>query len=81
MKKIIFSILMVLICTLGFSNTVLDSTVVNLDEIVISSLYSPLVVTNSTIEQKELVQSNYGQDPANYFVKMPSIISDRKSVV
>ena len=75
MKKIIFSILMVLICTFGFSNTVLDSTVVNLDEIVISSLYSPLVVTNSTIEQKELVQSNYGQDPANYFVKMPSIIS------
>lgn len=75
MKKIMISILTVLVCTVGFSNNVLDSTVVNLDEIVVSSLYSPSVVSNSVIEQKELVQSNYGQDPANYFVKMPSIIS------
>ena len=75
MKKIMISILTVLVCTVGFSNNVLDSTVVNLDEIVVSSLYSPSVVSNSVIEQKELVQSNYGQDPANYFIKMPSIIS------
>ena len=52
-----------------------DTTVVNLDEIVVASFYSQSLSVNSVIDTEELVESNYGQEPSNYFAKMPSIIA------
>ena len=52
-----------------------DTTIVNLDEIVVASFYSQSLSVNSVIDADELVESNYGQEPSNYFAKMPSIIA------
>lgn len=52
-----------------------DTTVVNLDEITVSSFYSQSLSIANVLNTDKLVESNYGQEPSNYFTKMPSIIS------
>ena len=74
MKKILFSILLALSVLPMFGQQT-DTTIVNLDEIVVASFYSQSLSVNSVIDADELVESNYGQEPSNYFAKMPSIIA------
>ena len=74
MKKILFSILLALSVLPMFGQQT-DTTIVNLDEIVVASFYSQSLSVNSVIDTDELVESNYGQEPSNYFAKMPSIIA------
>ena len=74
MKKFIFSILAaIMFIPAAFAQT--DTTVVQLDEITVSSFYSQSLSVANVIDTEELVSSNYGQEPSNYFTKMPSIIS------
>lgn len=53
----------------------IDKDVIDIDEIVVASFYSPSVTATDTITAEEIASSNYGQDPANYFVKTPSVIA------
>jgi iron complex outermembrane receptor protein len=53
----------------------IDKDVIDIDEVVVASFYSPSVTATDTITSEEIAFSNYGQDPANYFVKTPSVIA------
>lgn len=71
-KFIIISALSVSL--LSVANTS-DSTLINLDEIVVSTFYSSSIVSSNVINQDKISSINYGQEPSNYFAKMPSIYS------
>lgn len=71
-KFIIISALSVSL--LSVANTS-DSTLINLDEIVVSTFYSSSIVSSNVINQDKIISINYGQEPSNYFAKMPSIYS------
>ncbi len=78
MRKIIFT----LICTVFTANFAIaantnptDTTIVSLDEIVVSSFYSNSTTVSSVVKITDIVRTNYGQEPSNIFSKMPSIIS------
>ena len=74
MKKILFAILAFFAMVPMFGQTS-DTTRVNLDEIVVASFYSASLSVANVLDTDELVESNYGQEPSNYFAKMPSIIA------
>lgn len=74
MGKILFTIICLFATILSMSAQS-DTTHVNLDEIVVSSFYSTSLTVNNVIDVDNLVENNYGQEPSNYFTKMPSIIS------
>ena len=74
MRKILFTIIGLFATILSMSAQS-DTTHVNLDEIVVSSFYSTSLTVNNVIDVDNLVENNYGQEPSNYFTKMPSIIS------
>lgn len=74
MKKL-FIINLLTLCTIsGFSQTT-DSISLNLDEVVVTSVYKKKSTINSEIKSDVINQRNYGQEPSNMFIKMPSIIS------
>lgn len=74
MRKILFTIIGLFATILSMSAQT-DTTHINLDEIVVSSFYSSSLTVNNVIDTDKLVADNYGQEPSNYFTKMPSIIS------
>ena len=74
MKKIILAVLAFFTIVPMFGQTS-DTTRVNLDEIVVASFYSASLSVANVLDTDELVESNYGQEPSNYFAKMPSIIA------
>ena len=74
MKKIILAVLAFFTIVPMFGQTA-DTTMVNLDEIVVASFYSSSLSVANVLDTDELLESNYGQEPSNYFAKMPSIIS------
>ena len=74
MKKIILAVLAFFTMVPMFGQTA-DTTMVNLDEIVVASFYSASLSVANVLDTDELVESNYGQEPSNYFAKMPSIIA------
>ena len=74
MRKILFTIIGLFATILSMSAQT-DTTHINLDEIVVSSFYSTSLTVNNVIDVDNLVENNYGQEPSNYFTKMPSIIS------
>lgn len=74
MKKIILAVLAFFTMVPMFGQTA-DTTMVNLDEIVVASFYSSSLSVANVLDTDELLENNYGQEPSNYFAKMPSIIS------
>ena len=54
---------------------VADTTVVALDEIVVSSFYQSSSTVSSVVAPKDIAKVNYGQEPSHVFSKMPSIFS------
>ena len=74
MNKIIYSLFLLIVCVPTFSQD-LDTTVIDLDEVVISSFYQSSSTISSEVTQKDIVKLNYGQEPSHIFSKMPSIIS------
>ena len=71
-KFIIISALSVSLLSVANTN---DSTLINLDEIVVSTFYSSSIVSSNVINQDKISSINYGQEPSNILVKIPSIIS------
>ena len=74
MRKFIFTFIGAFIAIVGYGHEA-DTTVVALDEIVVSSFYQSTSTVSSVVPIKDIVKSNYGQEPSNFFCKMPSIIS------
>lgn len=74
MKRFFYTIIG-LFATILTMSAQTDTTHINLDEIVVSSFYSTSLTVNNVIDVDNLVENNYGQEPSNYFTKMPSIIS------
>ena len=73
--KRIFYVIIGLLATFTTMSAQTDTTMVNLDEIVVSSFYSTTISAGDVIVTDELISKNYGQEPSNYFTKMPGIIS------
>ena len=71
MKKTALIIFTILVTNLIFGQ---DTTKINLNEITITSFYSTSSI-NNVIDQKKLIEDNYGQEPSNYLTKIPSIIA------
>ena len=74
MKKIFTLFTFIFSAFLAFGNQV-DTTIVALDEIVVSSFYQSSSIASVVIDVDDIVRTNYGQEPSNVFSKMPSIIS------
>lgn len=74
MRKFIFTLICSFISFTVFSQES-DTTLVALDEIVVSSFYQNSSVSSAVVTIKDIAQSNYGQEPSHVFSKMPSIIS------
>ena len=74
MRKFILAFISAFIAIITFAQES-DTTVVALDEIVVSSFYSSSTTVSSVVDIKTLAETNYGQEPSNVFSKMPSIIS------
>ena len=74
MRKIFTLFTFIFSAVLAFGNQV-DTTMVALDEIVVSSFYQSSSIASVVIDVDDIVQTNYGQEPSNVFSKMPSIIS------
>jgi len=74
MRKFILAFISAFIAIITFAQES-DTTVVALDEIVVSSFYSSSTTVSSVVDIKTLTETNYGQEPSNVFSKMPSIIS------
>ena len=53
----------------------IDSLVYTIDEVSVVSLFNGSETNTSEFAKEQLVRSNYGQEPANLFVKNPSIIA------
>lgn len=74
MKKSIFTLIFTFICATVFAQES-DTTIVALDEIVVSSFYQSSSTVSSVVGPQDMARSNYGQEPSHVFSKMPSIIS------
>ena len=74
MRKFIFTFIFAFISIVSFAQ-VADTTVVELDEIVVSSFYQSSSTVSSVVGHKDIAKTNYGQEPSHVFSKMPSIIS------
>ena len=75
MKRILFVLLSFSCVFMGLIAQEDTTKVLNLDEIVVSSLYTQSNTLSNTIKSEELVDKNYGQEPSHFFTKMPSIVS------
>lgn len=74
MKKIFSTFVFILLSVMSYAN-VTDTTVVALDEIVVSSFYQSSSTVSSVVAPKDIAKVNYGQEPSHVFSKMPSIFS------
>lgn len=74
MRKFIFTFVSLLFSFIGFAQDA-DTTMVDLDEIVVSSFYQSSSTFSSTVDAYDIAKTNYGQEPSHVFSKMPSIIS------
>jgi iron complex outermembrane receptor protein len=74
MKKSIFILIFTFICATIFAQES-DTTMVALDEIVVSSFYQNSSTVSSVVNPQDIARVNYGQEPSHVFSKMPSIIS------
>ena len=74
MNKFIYTLIFTFICATAFAQES-DTTMVALDEIVVSSFYQSSSTTSSVVTAQDIVKTNYGQEPSHVFSKMPSIIS------
>ena len=74
MNKFIYTLIFTFICATAFAQES-DTTMVALDEIVVSSFYQSSSTTSSVVTSQDIVKTNYGQEPSHVFSKMPSIIS------
>ena len=72
--KFIYTLILTFICVASFTQE-LDTTMIDLDEVVISSFYQSSSTLSSEVNQQDIVKVNYGQEPSHVFSKMPSIIS------
>ena len=73
-NKFIYTLIFTFICATAFAQES-DTTMVALDEIVVSSFYQSSSTTSSVVTAQDIVKTNYGQEPSHVFSKMPSIIS------
>ena len=64
MKKIILAVLAFFTMVPMFGQTT-DTTMVNLDEIVVASFYSSSLSVANVLDTDELLENNYGQEPSN----------------
>lgn len=78
-KFLKFSLLFLTLCQCVYAQKdVIDSVEIknlNLNEVLVSSLYNPLITSNNVIISDNIIKNNYGQEPSNLFSKLPSIIS------
>ena len=74
MRKFIFVLICFFVSFNSFGQDA-DTTVVALDEIVVSSFYQSSSTVSSIMGPKEIARVNYGQEPSHLFSKMPSIVS------
>lgn len=74
MNKFIYTVILTVICAASFAQE-LDTTLVSLDEIVISSFYQSSSTSSSVVSSNDISKINYGQEPSHVFSKMPSIVS------
>ena len=72
MKKIL-ALVMTLFAVVTVNAQLKDS--ITIDAVSVVSFYRNSVDVGGVVKEKELLDSNYGQDPAHMFTKMPSIIS------
>ena len=72
MKKIFALFTFIFSAVLAFGNQV-DTTMVALDEIVVSSFYQSSSIASVVIDVDDIVRTNYGQEPSNVFCKMRHI--------
>ena len=72
--KFIYTLILAFICVSSFTQE-LDTTMIDLDEVVISLFYQSSTTLSSEVNQQDIVKVNYGQEPSHVFSKMPSIIS------
>ena len=54
------------------------SDTLEISEVTVVSFYRNSATIGSVVEPKELVESNYGQEPSHVFSQMPSIINGGK---
>lgn len=71
MKKWLFTLSLTFIATV----MVAQSDSINLDEVVITSMYKTHINGGGELKSAEISKLNYGQEPSNMFTKMPSVIS------
>ena len=74
MNKFIYTVILTVICATSFAQE-LDTTMVSLDEVVISSFYQSSSTSSQVVSSQKIDKINFGQEPSNVFSKMPSIIS------
>ena len=74
MNKFIYSVILTVICATSFAQE-LDTSMVSLDEVVISSFYQSSSTSSQVVNSQEIDKINFGQEPSHVFSKMPSIIS------
>ena len=74
MKKI-FLICLAIFVFINAKAIETDTTIVQLNDVVVNSFYQKNNTIGGSLSRKELNQKNYGQEPSNLFSKMPSIIA------
>lgn len=74
MNRFIYTVILTVICATSFAQE-LDTTMVSLDEVVISSFYQSSSTSSQVVSSQKIDKINFGQEPSNVFSKMPSIIS------
>lgn len=74
MRKFFYFLICQFICFNLFSQDI-DTTSVNLDEIVVSTFHQASSTVSSVVKLDDIAKVNYGQEPSHVFSKMPSIIS------
>ena len=73
MNKFIYTLIFTFVCAISFAQV--DTTMISLDEVVVSSFYQSSSTSSSDVKSQEINKINYGQEPSHVFSKMPSIIS------
>lgn len=74
MRRFIYTLIFTFICANVFAQES-DTTMVALDEIVVSSFYQSSSTVSSVVGPSDIEKVNHGQEPSHVFSKMPSIIS------
>lgn len=75
MKKLLFIAALLCLTTVLSAQDFNDSLNIKLDEVVVTSIYKKTSSGNSELKSDRITSMNYGQEPSNMFIKMPSIIS------